>query len=321
MKRTFVDCDPGIDDAVALLLALASPELDIVGIGCVSGNLTADRCAANALRILDLARAADVPVSAGPLKPLVRPYPRDPFSHGADGLAELGLPNSGRSLDPRFAADLLLDASQDGPLTLIALGPLTNVALAVIKDPSLPGRVERLICIGGAFGFHATGSTRATGDNPTSEWNFYVDPEAANIVLDAGFDLTAIGLDVATHPDVELSAAHRARLSEAGTPQADFLLGVTDFVERRGFRSYCGLIDAIAVACAIDPDLLETERIGCRVATEGALTRGQSVVDRRDHFRRDDLPLIKAASIIASHAFLDLLVGRLSRAPEIAAHG
>jgi len=311
VKSIFIDCDPGIDDAVALLLAVASPDLQIVGIGCVSGNLTADRCAANALRILDLAGAPDIPVSVGPLKPLVRAYPRDPFSHGADGLAELGLPPSARMADARFAADAILDASHAGPLTLVALGPMTNIALAVIKDPSLPQRVKQLICIGGAFGFHSAGSTRATGDNPTSEWNFFVDPEAANIVLDAGFNLTAIGLDVATRPDVELTAAHRSRLARAGTPQAAFLLGVTDFVERRGFRSYCGLIDAIAIAAVIDPQLLACDQLACRVVTDGELTRGQSVVDRREHFGRDDLPLILAARDLASEAFLDLLVTRL----------
>jgi purine nucleosidase/pyrimidine-specific ribonucleoside hydrolase len=306
-----------MDDAVALLFALANGALDVRAITTVSGNLTADRCAANALRVLDLANAPNMPVAQGPLKPLVRPYPRDPFSHGSDGLAERNLPDSERELEGRFAPDLILETAeaQGGELTLIALGPLTNVALALIKDPELPKKIKELIIIGGSFGFHTAGATRATGDNPASEWNIYVDPEAAALVFAAGFNLTAIGLDVAAHPDVALNESHRARLRAASTPAALFLLDVTDFVERRGFRSYCGLIDSLAIAAAIDPSILTLETVAVAVETESSLSRGQTVVDRRDHFRRDDLPLINAASAFNPAAYFNLLLEAMTSTP------
>lgn len=315
MKPIVIDTDPGIDDAAAILFALASGALDVRAITTVSGNLTADRGAANALKILDLAGARDIPVAQGPLKPLVRPYPRDPFSHGRDGLAELDFPDSVRTLDPRFAPDLILDTVNGSAelVTILAIGPLTNIALALIKDPDLPRKVAELIIIGGAFGFHAAGATRATGDNPASEWNVYVDPEAAQLVFEAGFNLTALGLDVAAHPDVALGERHRAILAAAGTPQADFLGDVTRFVEKRGFRSYCGLIDSLAVAAAIDPSIVTLEEVAVAVETESRLSRGQTIVDRRDHFRQTDLPVIKAACDLDAGRFLDMLTEALCR--------
>lgn len=313
MKPLLIDTDPGIDDAVAIQFAIGSGHFDVRAITTVSGNLPADVCARNALKILDMAGRPDIPVAQGPLKPLVRPYPRDPFSHGDDGLAELGVPESRRSVDPRFAADLILETAHavGGELTILAIGPLTNIALALIKDPSLPRLVKEIICIGGAFGFHTAGATRATGDNPVSEWNVYVDPEAAKLVFEAGFNLTAVGLDVATHPDVQLSAERRAKLDpeRAG---AKFLLGVTDFVERRGFGSYCGLIDSLAVAAAIDPSVIETEEVAVGIETASPLTLGQTVVDRRDHFRWKDLPVIRAAKAFDAEKFFAMLTASLN---------
>ena len=313
MKPVLIDCDPGMDDAVALLFALGCGELDVRAITTVSGNLTADRCSGNARRVLDLASAPHIVVARGPLKPLVRPYPRDPFSHGDNGLANIPFPPSQRPLDPRFAPDLIIEMADAhaGELTLVALGPLTNVALALIKDSSLPQKLRELIILGGAFGFGVGGSQRATGDNPASEWNIYVDPEAAQMVFGAGFRLTAIGLDVATHPSVELSAFHRQKLIEADTRAADFLLGVIDFVERRRFKSYCGLIDALAVAAAIDPGVFGTEDVQVAVETQSALTLGQTVVDRRENFRWTHLPTISAACTVDAARFFDLLLPAL----------
>jgi len=308
-----IDCDPGIDDAVAIALAHASPEMEIRAITTVSGNLTADRCATNAARVLDMIGAPRIPIAPGPLKPLVRVYPRDPFSHGGDGLADLHLPVTSREIDARSAADVILDeaARAGGDLILICLGPLTNLALACIKDPTLPSRVRSLVITGGAFGFHSAGSTRATGDNPASEWNIYVDPEAAEIVFGAGFDLHAVGLDVSTHPSVELTAAHRARLAASDRAAARFLMGVTEFVERRGFKSYCGLIDGIVVAALLDAAILTYSTVAVAVETQSTLSRGQTIVDRRENFRWTHLPQIKAAERIDATRYLDLLVSRL----------
>lgn len=314
MRPLLIDCDPGIDDAVAIAFALGSGTFELVAITAVSGNLTADFCSRNARQVLDLLSAPDIPVSRGPLRPLVRPYPRDPFFHGSDGLAELTLPDPSRPLDPRFAADVIIEAANnaEGALEIAALGPLTNLALATIKDPDLPKKVAKVSIIGGAFGFQSYGTSRATGDNPASEWNIYVDPEAAQLVFDAGFPLTAIGLDVATHPRLTLSAEQRTILKDSGTAAASLLLNVLDFVERRGFGAYCGLIDSMAIAHLLDPSLFSCEPIRVVVERQSTLSAGQTIVERRENFAWDGLASIVAASDADFEKVTALLVTTLS---------
>ncbi len=313
MRPLIIDCDPGIDDSVAIAFALGSGAFDLKAITTVSGNLTANFCSRNARQVLDYFGAPSIPVSEGPLKPLVRPYPRDPFSHGSDGLAELTLPESSRALDPRFAPDVIIEAANTypGTIEIAALGPLTNLALAVIKDPSLPRKVARVSAIAGAFGFQTYGSSRATGDNPASEWNVYVDPEAAQIVFEAGFNLTALGLDVGTHPKLTLDAAQRQKLAASGVPAARFLLGVLDFVERRGFGAYCGLIDSTAIAHLLRPDLLTIETIRVVVERQSTLSAGQTIVERRENFAWDGLASITAASDANFAELTEILVDSL----------
>jgi purine nucleosidase/pyrimidine-specific ribonucleoside hydrolase len=237
--------------------------------------------------------------------------------------AEGGLVDSGI-----FAPDLIIEttnkfANSDSEprLTILCLGPLTNIALATIKDPSLLSKVAEILFIGGSFGFHSTGTERATGDNPVSEWNVYVDPEAANLVFAAGFKLTALGLDIVTHPDLELSTTHREllrRSSEAGNSSAKFLLDVVAFASGKRFGSWCCLIDSVAVAVAIDATIVKTEEIRVLVETQSTLSLGQTIVDRRERKEHQtgiwaDLPVIRAASDIDPGRFLDLLVGNIIR--------
>lgn len=310
MKKVIIDTDPGIDDAVAIMFALRSGQLDVLALTAVSGNLRADAASVNARKILSLIGAHPIPVAKGPQTPLTRPYPRDPFSHGDDGLANLGVARSSLPEDPRPAHELILDLvnRHSGEITILGLGPLTNVALAVQADPKLPQKVAELIIIGGSYGLNAMGSQRATGDNPASEWNIYVDPEAAKIVFEAGFRLLAIGLDVATHPNLDLSRAHRDRLAASAERSAWFLKGVCRFVEESGFGSYCGLIDSLAVAAALDRSLFSTLELKVGIETKGELTLGETVVDRREHFRWDHLPTVEVASDVDSDRFLDLLL-------------
>lgn len=310
MRNIIFDTDPGIDDAVAILFAIGSGQLDVKAITTVSGNLRADRCSANARKILELIGADHIPVSQGMQAPLVRPYPKDPFSHGDDGLGNLGLPEPAVPEDSRFAPDLLIDVVNEhaGDISILGIAPLTNLALAVMKDPELPRKVQELIIVGGVYGFDSVGSLRATGDNPVSEWNIYVDPEAARIVFNAGFNLTAIGLDVATHRSIAVDSKHRAALASSANKAAGFLSGVVDFVESRGFGSYCALIDSLAVAVAIDPTIIDTEAVRVGIETQGELTAGQTVVDRREHFQWTHLPLVKVASAVDSKRFFELLL-------------
>jgi len=311
-----IDCDPGIDDAVAIMLAASNPDFDIKAITTVSGNLQAQQCAENAIRILDMIGASEIPVVPGPSKPLVRPYPRDPFSHGTDGLAELGLPSPSRSCNSGYAPDVIVDLVRKYPnqIRIFALGPLTNLALAIMKEPDLPNLVLDVICIGGSFGFDAVGTARATGDNPASEWNIYVDPEAAQIVFDSGIKLTAIGLDVATHPDLELSVEHRRKLKNSGSKQAKFLLGVTSFVEKGGFGSYCGLIDSLAIATAINKEVINTTVVKVAVETQSVLSLGQTVVDHRENFAWSNINKLTVARTFDPDLFFDILLNGLTKA-------
>nr|WP_306296511.1 nucleoside hydrolase [Acidomonas methanolica] len=305
-----IDCDPGIDDAAALLLALGRSDISLVAITTVSGNLTADRCAANALRLLALVGRSDVPVASGEMAPLSRPFPRDPFSHGADGLGDQMLPDPSLAMDPRSAARMIVDmaARHAGALDIVALGPLTNIALALDMDPDLPRRVGEIVMVAGAFGVTPYAWTRATGDNPVSEWNVYVDPEAAQRVFAAGFRIRAFGLDVLTGDDVALDARQQARLAQANTPAAAFIRGTTAFVARRGFRPYCAFIDAMAMAAWLEPSVARTTPLHVAVETKGEMTRGQTVVDRRENFQWTHLPLLDVATSLDARRALDMLL-------------
>jgi inosine-uridine nucleoside N-ribohydrolase len=315
MKRVILDCDPGIDDSLAILFALKSPELKVEALTAVSGNLVARRAAANICKTLDLIGAPDLPVAVGMDTPLVRPYPADPFSHGDDGLGNTFLPESTRRLDPRFAPDLLIDLVDQypGEITILASGPLTNVALALMKDPTFGRKVGNLYFLGGAFGFNEYAYKFATGDNPVSEWNVYVDPEAARLVFHSGIPMTAIGGDVFAHPSINLQDVHVAALQAAANREAAHMLDLLGFVTGRGFLSYCILIDSLCVAAALEPALLQTREIHVDVETQGKLTLGQTVVDTRANFRWSHLPRIEAACGADFDRFLERLVGTIAR--------
>jgi inosine-uridine nucleoside N-ribohydrolase len=315
MKRVLIDCDPGIDDALALMLAIKSGQLQIEAITTVSGNLTADRCYINVHKALALIGADPILVAQGSLKPLVRVFPSDPFSHGVDGLGNTNLPEPSDLPTPRYAPDVIVEIVNRYPndITLIATGPLTNVALALMQDPELPRKVQQLIIIGGAFGFNRSAALNATGGNPVSEWNIYVDPEAAKLVFHAGFALTALGLDVATHQDINLTDSELARLKASPNPEAKFALDIVQFVIGRGFQSYCALIDSTAIAAAINPALVAVKKIHVDIETQGELTRGQTVTDIRDNFRWTHLPAIDAACDADFAAFREFVVSTLTR--------
>ncbi|WP_371401422.1 nucleoside hydrolase [Kribbella sp. NBC_00662] len=315
MKNLLIDTDPGMDDALAIALAHKAGALDVKAITAVTGNLPSDRTASNALKILDLLGAPDIPVAQGPLQPVSGNYPSDPFSHGSDGLAESHFAESGRRLDERTAAELIVDVVNQhaGDITVCALGPLTNIAGALELDPGLPEKISELIIIGGSFGETPYAWSQATGDNPVSEWNIFVDPEAARSVFRADFDLVAVGLDVATHPSINFREHDLDALRASTTPEAALALRVVEFVNGRGYQSYCSLIDSVAVAVAIDRTLIKTTDLRCDVATADRLTRGMTVVDRRAHHQWTDLPLITVARDLDFDRFLTLVTMQLTK--------
>ncbi len=314
MKRILMDCDPGIDDSVAIILALKSG-LKIEAITAASGNLRSDRTSLNALKILEMMNAEDIPVAKGPLGPLVRPYPKDPFSHGEDGLGNTGLPAPRRALDPRFAPDVIVETVREypGEITIIATAPLTNLALALQRDPEIIHLTKRVIAIAGAFGFNEYAYACATGDNPVSEWNVYVDPEAARLVFRSGLPLLAIGVDVFAHPDINFREKHLQALEQSGNRESRYLLDLVKYVRSQNFESYSAQIDALAVAAAIDESLFRARKVHVDVETRGELTLGQTVADVRAHFRWTHLPEIEAACEVDYAGYLDLLVGAFTR--------
>lgn len=313
MIELLIDTDPGMDDALAILLALKSPAVNVRALTAVTGNLPASRTAQNVLKLLDLAVAPPKPVARGPEVPLGGDYPTDPFSHGADGLAGSNLPASTRALDHRSAAQLIVDTADacDGELVIAALGPLTNIAQALALDPELPRKVRSLTIIGGSFGLTPFAWSQATGDNPVSEWNIFVDPEAAALVFAAGFNLVTIGLDIATHPSINFRPSDLQRLRTAATPASALAMRVVEFVHSRGYQSYCSLIDSVAIAAIIDPSLISTVELRVGVECAGTLTRGMTVVERRNHHGRTDLPTIATVATLDFDGFLDLVTETL----------
>ncbi len=298
--KVLLDCDPGHDDAIALLLALASPEVELLGVTTVAGNQTLDKTTANAIRVLELAGRAEVPVAAGADRPLVRERSVAANVHGETGLDGPDLPLPQGSPVEAHAVDFL--AERVAGATLVATGPLTNVALLLARHPD--ANPERLVLMGGAI---AEGNV-----TPAAEFNIWADPEAATRVFASGLDVTMVGLDV-THRAL-VTTAHKEQLRAAGRV-GRFVAELLDFygVFHRKVYGFDGspVHDAVAVAQVIRPDLLELERLNVRVDCESELCRGRTVVDV---WRRSGLePNADVAVGIDSQAFLDLLLERLAK--------
>jgi inosine-uridine nucleoside N-ribohydrolase len=297
-ERILIDCDPGHDDAIALLLALASPELELLGVTTVAGNQTLEKTTANAIRVLDFVGRDDVTVAAGADRPLVR----DPFVaayvHGETGLDGPDLPPPQREPPALHAVDFL--AERVSGATLVAVGPLTNVALLLARHPE--ARPDRIVLMGGSIGLGNV--------TPAAEFNIWADPEAAARVFESGLELAMVGLDV-THQALLLDAdAERLRASgRTGQMVAELY----DFFHRfhRATYGFGGspIHDAVAVAYAFRPELMETKH--CHVAIEcgSELTRGRTVVDLWD--RTEEEPNAHVGVGIDGRAFVHLLLERL----------
>src|SRR5205085_11177045 len=221
-RKIILDTDPGSDDAMALMLALNSPELDVRAITVVPGNVTAQQGLENALRMASLANRCDIPVAAGAQHPLFQKLITAEFWHGKNGLADVELPASKCKVDSRFGPDLIIQMVHASPheITLVPVGPLTNIALAVLKDPSIVPLVKEVVIMGGAI----TGGNV----NAAAEANIYNDPEAAQIVFQAGWPLTMVGLDVGdkTLP----SRKHLAQLAQTHAPTNDSMVQVATYL-------------------------------------------------------------------------------------------
>lgn len=273
----FIDSDTASDDAVALVMALRHRDVDVVGIGVVAGNVPLDMAVQNALYTLELC-GAEVPVFAGAAAPLRIPLDTAQFVHGHDGMGDIGLPLAGRTPADGHAVDALLDASLQhaGELTLVTLGPLTNVALAVERDAGFASRIARCVVMG-AVADHIGNVT------PVAEFNMWADPHAAAVVFESGLPLEIVGWDISRRHAV-IDAPTAESLRSIGTPLAEFCIDiqgcVTEFCRTETKLAGFDLPDPIAMAYALDPTVATaTERFHCAVETDSPLTRGMVVID------------------------------------------
>jgi len=335
-----LDVDTGIDDSLALLYALGSREADILAVTCVSGNVEARQVAINTLAVLELSGRTDIEVAVGREVPLERPLETTPETHGPRGIGYAELPPPSRAISDRHGVDVIVEAARarPGEITLVTLGPLTNLAVALQREPRLPQLLRRHILMGGAFG--APGNT-----TPTTEWNLHCDPEAAKIAFGAWAQAIAVdpsvprpvalGLDVTEGarigPEHVVALAHRAgsrpdenlasaqvdplapRMSVASNPVirfiADALRWYDEFHERYDGFYGAFIHDPLAVAAALDPGLITTEALYVDVETRGELTSGMTVADRRHLTGKP--PNVDVAATADIDAFLKRLIERV----------
>jgi inosine-uridine nucleoside N-ribohydrolase len=300
-----IDCDPGQDDALALLLALASPELGVLGVTAVAGNQTVDKTTANALRVLELAGRTDIRVASGAEGPLSGELVVAADAHGETGLDGVDLPSACTEPVPEHAKDFLaarLGASER-PVTLIALGPLTNVALLLEAHPEATRRIERIVLMGGAI--HEGNQT------PSAEFNIWIDPEAAALVFESGLDVTMVGLDVTNKAVLTAADADSIRdsgpIGAAAAAMLDFYLGFYNEAYEHGGAP---IHDAVAVAHVFSPDLLTLAGKHVKVDTSDGICRGRTVVDMRKRTSGPG-PNANVALDIDTEGFRSLLLGRL----------
>ena len=334
-----VDCDTGIDDSLALLYAAASPECELVAVTCTAGNVDARQVAENTRAVLALAGRSDVEVALGRDRPLARALVTTPETHGPRGIGYAELPPAHAPLSARFGPDLIVEEARrrPGELTLVTLAPLTNVALAVLREPRLPALLRGVVIMGGSY--RSSGNTA-----PTTEWNVNVDPEAAKIVFEA-FGIegpdgrpnrpVALGLDVTER--AKMLPEHLARLAalagcrpdgsivaaRAGDAApvnpvvryvADALRFYMEFHSRYDHFYGAFIHDALALAAALDPSLVRTEPVTVDVELGGRLTTGETVTDWRRVWGRP--PNVDVAVEANVALFFERFVERIGRLAE-----
>jgi inosine-uridine nucleoside N-ribohydrolase len=295
-----IDCDPGHDDAMAIMLALGSPEVEVRAVTTVSGNAALHHTTANAIRVLDHVGRADVQVAAGADRPLVQ----DPYTpgdvHGESGLDGTDLPPPARAPLETHAVDVLAEiaTSSDRPVTLVGIGPLTNIAIFVARHPDAAAALERVVVMGGSIGLGNV--------TPAAEFNIWADPEAARRVFTSGLHVTMVGLDV-THKAL-FTGEQNERMRPRGRAAA-LAAELVDFYRRSHPRiGGTPIHDAVAVAQVVRPELLTVEH--CHVEVDcGPVSRGRTLVDLRGVTGRE--PNVHVATDI-DPAFNDLMADRIA---------
>ncbi len=311
-KRILFDTDPGIDDACAILLALASPELSLEGLSVVHGNCSVDQAMINALSVLELAKAGHVPVARGCELPLVQPSLLAPETHGNTGLGYALLPEPRTRPVVQHGSDFLIQKimASPGEITLVAIGPLTNVALAIRQEPRLVQAVREVIVMGGALRYE--GNTTAV-----AEFNTYVDPHAAHIVYHSGMPITLVPLDV-TYQCI-LTKADVQKMRQVEAPITKFVEDATRFYMEfhDEFQSIegCVINDPLALALTVAPELCSYREMPVDVDISGGISMGKTV---GDFYNYGKLPAnMKVALAVKPRDFIDLFVERISNLAEL----
>ncbi|GAK52741.1 uridine nucleosidase [Candidatus Moduliflexus flocculans] len=306
MKKipVILDCDPGHDDAVAIVLAARSPEIELVGITCVAGNVEVEQTAANALKVCGLAGLRTVPVFKGMAQPLLNELLTAEHIHGKSGLDGAELPPTDLTVQPTHAVDFLIEKIFTFPheMTIIAIGPLTNIAMAILREPRITELTKQIVLMGGAMGMGNV--------TPSAEFNIYVDPEAARIVFNSGIPLTMIGLDV-TH-QVLVSRDIIEQIRQNGTSLAHTFASLLAWYNA-SLNALSGELaamhDPCAVAMVCDPSLIATELMRVDIETRGEFTRGRTVCARG--FSAGRMPNARVAVGINAPRVWKMLIERL----------
>lgn len=273
-----LDCDPGHDDAVAIMLALGSPRIDVLGITTVGGNQTLAKVTRNAQSVLEVCKRPDVPVYTGAPRPLVHEVEVAESIHGDTGMDGPHLPEPSVAVQDQNAVLFIIDTvmnAEPGTVTLVATGPCTNIALAARAEPRIVERVREVVIMGG--GYHGGNWTAA------AEFNIWVDPEAARMVFEDDWPVTMVGLDL-THQALA-TAEVEAKAKEIGSDVAEFFLGLMDFF-REAYKENQGfddppVHDPCTIAYLLDPSIVSTQKVPVRVETRGEFTVGMTVADFR----------------------------------------
>ncbi len=308
-RKIIIDTDPGQDDAVAILLALGSAELDVIGITAVAGNVPLSLTETNARKICELAGRPDVKVFSGAVRPLVRSLVTAEHVHGKTGLDGPVLPDPTMKLQAQYAVDFIVETlmrEEAGTVTLCALGPLTNLALALIREPRIAPRIREIVLMGGGF-FEGGNIT------PTAEFNIYVDPHAAEIVFGSGAPIVVMPLDV-THK--ALTTAKRIEaLRKLGSKVGDAVASLLDFFERFDEEKYGTdggpLHDPCVIAYLLKPELFKGRQCNVAIETASDLTMGMTVIDWWGVTDRPKNAMVMRD--IDADGFFALLVERLGR--------
>ena len=308
VRPLIIDCDPGQDDAIALLMAIASPEeFDLLGVTAVAGNVPLAKTEANARRVRDLAGRPELPVYAGCPQPMVRAPVTAEAVHGPSGIDGANLPEPSRPAEETHAVDFLVQtlAEAPNPVTLATLGPLTNVALAIIKNPKILENVAEIVAMGGAIGLGNV--------TPAAEFNIFADPHAAHVVFDADVPLTMVGLDV-TRQTVATPARIEA-LRSLGTAPATAVCGMLEYYGARttaAYRHGPPLHDPCVIGYLLEPGLFEGREMHVAIELSGEHCQGRTVCDV---YGRSGVPNARVLERVDADGFFALLNERLARLP------